>query len=108
MLKFSPRREAIFDRSKQRLVQRVLGLELCPTRWTVRAASLASVIANYKVIQAVWEDVLDVVRDSETRARIIGVQHCMSTFEYFFGIMLGELLLKHRYRRLWLLGAPRY
>ena len=96
LLKFSPRREAIFDKIKAEVSPEGAGFRtLCPTRWTVRAASLASVIANYKVIQAVWEEVLDIVRDSETRARVIGVQHCMSTSEYLFGIMLGELLLKH-------------
>lgn len=29
------------------------------------------------------------------RTCVISVQHCMSTFEYLFGLMLGELLLKH-------------
>ena len=53
--------------------------------------------ANYKVyvIQAVWEEALDVVRDSVIRARINGVKHCMTTFEFFFGILLEEFLLKH-------------
>ncbi len=65
------------------------------SRWTVRASSLSSVISNYQVIQAVWEEALDIAKDSETRARLTGVQHCMSTFDYLFGIMLGELMLKH-------------
>ena len=65
---------------------------LCPTRWTVRASSLGSIIT---LIQAVWEEALDVAKDSETCARIIGVKHCMSTFEYLFGVLLGELILKY-------------
>ena len=86
----------MFDKIKAEISPEGAGFRtLCPTRWTVRASSLGSVIANYKVIQAVWEEFLDVVRDSEIRARINGVQHCMTTFEYFFGIFLGELLLKH-------------
>ena len=56
---------------------------LCPTRWTVRAASLASVKDNYKA------------RDSDTHAWIIGVQHCMITLEYLFSLVLGEHILKH-------------
>uniref|UniRef100_A0A1X7U3K3 DUF4371 domain-containing protein n=1 Tax=Amphimedon queenslandica TaxID=400682 RepID=A0A1X7U3K3_AMPQE len=33
--------------------------------------------------------------DSEVKSRIIRVKHQMSTFEYFFGTLLGVLLLKH-------------
>ena len=96
LLKFSPRRGAIFDKIKGEISPEGAGFRtLCPTRWTVKAASLGSVISNYEVIQAVWDEALDVARDSETRARLIGVQHCMSTFEYFFGVMLGEMILKH-------------
>ena len=29
------------------------------------------------------------------RAQIIGVNHQMTTFEYYFGVKLGSLLLKH-------------
>ena len=47
------------------------------------ASSLGSVITNYN---AVWEEAMKVAKDSETRARITGVQHCMFTFEYFFGV----------------------
>ena len=53
--------EAIFDKIKAEVSPDSTGfITLCPTRWTVRAASLASVIANYKAIQAVWEEVLDI------------------------------------------------
>ena len=31
----------------------------------------------------------------EIRAQIIGVNHQMTTFEYYFGVKLGSLLLKH-------------
>ena len=62
LLKFSPRREAIFGKIKAEVSPDSTGFRtLCPTRWTVRAASLPSVIADYKdlVIQAVWEKILD-------------------------------------------------
>ncbi len=32
---------------------------LCPTRWTVRAESLRSVILNYSVIHSVLEEIID-------------------------------------------------
>ena len=47
------------------------------------------------MLQELWDEALDVAKDSETRARIIGVQHMMTTFEYFFGLLLGECILKH-------------
>ena len=68
---------------------------LCPTRWTVRAQSLKSVIDNYEVLLDLWDDCLDVVKQAELRSRIIGVQAQMSNFGFYWGINLGELLLRH-------------
>ena len=68
---------------------------LCPTRWTVRAESLSSIINNFKVLQATWKEAIEVVQDSETKTRIRGVAIQMETFNYFFGNLLGQLILKH-------------
>ncbi len=96
LLKFSPRREAIFQKLRNEISPNYAGFRtLCPTRWTVRASSLASVINNYSIILSVWDEALTIARDTETRARLIGVQYVMSQFEYFFGIVLGEVILKH-------------
>ena len=96
LLKYSPRRGGIFEKIKSEIAPETPGFRtLCPTRWTVRAASLASVKDNYQVLQELWDEALDVAKDSDTRARIIGVQHSMTTFEYFFGLLLGERILKH-------------
>ena len=47
LLKFSPKRDAIFDRIKEAISPETTGLRvLCPTRWTVRVACLQSVIYN--------------------------------------------------------------
>ena len=43
---------------------------LCPTRWTVQADTLTSVISNYEVLLETWEEAVDVVKDTETKARI--------------------------------------
>ena len=32
---------------------------LCPTRWTVRAESLSSIIANYEVLQELMEEIIE-------------------------------------------------
>lgn len=84
LIKFSPCREAIFDKIKAEMAPDVPGFKtLCPTHWTVRASSLKSVITNYTS------------SDSDTRARLIGVESMMTLFNYFFGIVLGERILKH-------------
>ena len=96
LIKYSPRRDAIFRKLKAEMAPDGPGFRtLCPTRWTVRASSLESVIKNFSVLQGLWEEARDIVKDSETRARIIGVQSMMMTFDYLFGLVLGERILKH-------------
>ena len=68
---------------------------LCPTRWIVRAAALASILANYSKIQSLWDEALKSKPDSETRARILGVASQMETFQYFFSLSLAEMILRH-------------
>lgn len=68
---------------------------LCPTRWTVRANSIASVIENNDVLQSTWEEAADIVKDTETKSRIRGVSAVMGNFDFIFGAMLGELILNH-------------
>lgn len=68
---------------------------LCPTRWTVCAASLESIRLNYETLGATWEEALAVVRESEVKARINGVAAIMKTFDFLFGLILAEKILKH-------------
>ena len=68
---------------------------LCPTRWTVRAEALQSILSNYTALQELWVESLDRVKDSEMKARIHGVASQMKTFTYLFGIVLGDLILRH-------------
>ena len=68
---------------------------MCLTRWTVRGDFLESVLRNYAVLQGLWEEARETVTDSETHTQIIGVQAMMLTFEYLFGVVLGEWILKH-------------
>lgn len=56
---------------------------------------MESVLSNYKVFQALWEEAKEIAPDSETRTRIAGVEFKMSTFPYLFGVLLGECVLKH-------------
>ena len=96
LVKKSPRRDSILQSIKQELGSDSPGLRiLCPTRWTVRANALHSISSNYEALFRLWEDSLEIVRETDMRARIIGVNSCMKTFNFFFGVVLGELVLSH-------------
>lgn len=100
LIKYSPRREGIFKEIKSTSSatgdNHSPGVRvLCPTRWTVRADSLASIIYNYAALQHTWEEAMDVARDTESKARIGGVSAQMTKFDFLFGTVLGEMLLRH-------------
>lgn len=96
LVKYSPRRENLFNDIKEEIEPGSVGVRsLCPTRWTVRADAMQTIIKNYKVLQELWEQAAGVARDTETIARIQGVASQMKTFEYFFGLVFGEMLLRH-------------
>ena len=96
LIKLSPRRDAIFQRLKDQFPEQSPGIRiLCPTRWTIRAQTLNSIISNYQILLDVWEESKDYVKDVSTRSRIIGVSLCMKSFDFFFGVALGELILNH-------------
>ena len=98
LIKKSPAREAIFKKLKAEMDTDSpnAGIRvLCPTRWTVRAASLKSILDNFDVLLKVWENSLEHVKDTEMKARIQGVATQTMKFDYFFGISLGLLILRH-------------
>ncbi len=68
---------------------------LCPTRWTVRAESIGSVLKNFSTLQQTWEEGCSAVKDLETKSRIRGVSAIMCNFDFVFGAMLGEIVLSH-------------
>ena len=95
LIKKSPQREAHFLHLKETLCPGTPAVHvLCPTRWTIRAESLQSVIDNYTALLKTWQESLQATKDTEMRARIIGVSSQMNTFP-FFGVMLGQLLFSH-------------
>ena len=60
LLKYSPKRNSMFHKLKDELVPETPGfLTLCPTRWTMRAASLRSAVENWVALQELWDDVLE-------------------------------------------------
>ena len=71
LVQYSPRREGFFDKIKGELAPDNPGVHvLCPTRWTVCATSMQSIIQNYSVLQELWKEAIDMVLDTETIARI--------------------------------------
>ena len=63
LLKYSPRRDSLFEQLKSSVSPRTVGFRTrCPTQWTVRAASLQSVIDNYEVFQKFWDEARDITR----------------------------------------------
>lgn len=96
LIKYSPRRDTILEQLKREMAPDTPGFRvLCPTRWTVRAASLNSVLKNYSVLQSLWETCYECTKDAETRSRIIGVKAQMQSFDFLFGVSLGYDILRH-------------
>ena len=97
LIKHSPCREAIFQGLKD-THDLAVGHHtpsirvLCPTRWTVCANALTSILSNYEVLLDTWDDAVDVVTDTE---RINGVAAQMKTYDFVFGAIVGEMILQH-------------
>ena len=63
--------DAIFQTLKSELAPGNIGVRvLCPTRWTIHDEALASILFNYEVLMKLWEEAVDIVKDTETIARI--------------------------------------
>ena len=56
---------------------------LCPTRWTVRIDSLASVVTNYSVIQSSLDTSSEMAsRDMEMSKKVSGIAVQFSSFNF--------------------------
>ena len=53
------------------------------TRWTVRCGAFVSIIQHYEELKELWKWCLKEYKDTETKARIIGVQTQMNKFNFF-------------------------
>ena len=47
------------------------------------------------MLLSTWEESLEVLKDTETKARAIEVATQMKIFDFFFGVVLGQLMLGH-------------
>jgi len=56
LLKYSPKCDAAFEVLKLQISPSNPGYRtLCPTRWTVRAATLNSIFRNFAILREFWE-----------------------------------------------------
>ena len=95
LVKYSPKRDALLQQIKQEVQADTPGIRvLCPTRWTVRADSVKSILDNYDYLTELWDEAYEVTKETEARARIKGVAAQMTTFEFYFGASLAHLLLR--------------
>jgi len=96
LVKSSPKRDALLQQIKQEVQADIPGIRvLCPTRWTVRADLVKSILDNYSYLLELWDEAYEVTKETETRVRIKGVATQMTTFEFYFGASLAHLLLCH-------------
>lgn len=95
LIKKSPKHEVLFRKFKDKIKPGSPGVRtLCPTtRWTVKAEALASISENYEALQQTWGEAKQGTKDTEMRARIVGVAAQMKDFDYFFGLELGRKCL---------------
>lgn len=98
LIKKSPKREAIFKRLKKEFGDTTTGIRsFCPTRWTVKASSILSILENYSFLIETFEKDME---DSpsmpvEMRSRIKGIISIMNKFGTYFGFKLAYFILRH-------------
>ena len=96
LIKKSSKRDSSFEKLKSELAPDMPGFRiLCPTHWTVHATSLKSKIDDCEILFAVWEEAQGGHLDGEMKARVIGVETQMHTFDFLYSVFLGELILRH-------------
>jgi len=69
LIKWSPKRDAMLKKLKEESHNDAPSIRtMCPTRWTVRAESLKSIVANYTNLQDLWEEALECTSETEMKA----------------------------------------
>ena len=92
LVRNSPKRGLVFNRVQQELSPNAPGLKpLCPTRWTVRTASINAVFENYAtLIEAFYEMQRCTPDDNGHKAG--GVVCKLEEFRTFIGLKLSHLV----------------
>jgi hypothetical protein len=101
-IKISPKRSRLFEAMQQEMSctsddslnsDKSSLRPLCPARWTVRTASLSSVLKNYKSLLDTLSEVAHKDRD-DAGAKASGLLRRLESFDVFFGIHLALLVFE--------------
>ena len=95
LIKMSPKRLTLFDSLRKEVSINTGEFTpqlrmLCPTRWTVRHGSIASILRNYSIIQSALEEIRQGHDDYAAKAS--GMVLKMDNFDTFFGLKLAYLI----------------
>ena len=104
MVKFSPKRDSHLRKihkeqyyeNEKNCSSKFTTLRLFSwTSWSASAGSLTSIYENYQELEELCRWCLTEYKDREAKARVLSVQAQMRTFDYFYGLRIGILLLRH-------------
>ena len=100
LVKDSPQRDTKLEKIRQAAANDgetpTAGIRvLCPTRWTVKANTMDRILNNYESLQELWDWSIENIKDASMKARIRVVKSHMMQFDFYFGLSLGECLLRH-------------
>ena len=95
LIKMSPKRLTLFDSLRKEVSINTGEFTpqlrmLCPTRWTVRHGSIASILRNYSIIQSALEEIRQGHDDYAAKAS--GMVLKMDNFDTFLGLKLAYLI----------------
>ena len=94
LVKLSPQRDTHLQTLRKETQNGDAGVHaFCPTRWTIRGKTLLSILNNHEELMELWKWSLTLVKDTEMKARIIGVKSMMKKFDFLFGCAIGKTLL---------------
>ena len=94
LIKDYPKKETLLKEIREESANSHKGIHtFCPTRWTVRGETLASLINNHKELMKLWEKTLETSLNTEMKARILGAQSAMRKFNFLFCCILGKKVL---------------
>ena len=93
LIRFSPKRSHLFSTMLETGDDsRIVGLKpMCPTRCTVRTASIDAVIKDYTILMDTLEEVNSTTHD-EYGLKAGGLLHALEVFSTLFGLKLAHLL----------------
>ena len=93
IIKLSPKRLAAYEKIQQLHQQSHSSIKpLCPTRWTVRAVAISSVLSNYDALQETLDAVVKENGRGEIAVKASGVLAQMVKFQTVFGLPAAKVV----------------